>query len=189
MLAKMRWMVAGCLMAALLAVACGEDEKDLIVPTKVVRGTVGGCQIEQLNEGVRAAVMGQKDDRSLVEIASAAVDPHAPNFTITLSSPPPAEVKWVEEEDGTRHTEALVYTYIDKDSNEKYEEKYDGAVIGVATTRIQFFEANYEPLGALYGYNILLTDGGGYTQEFNQSVFVTAGGCTDDEEPTDGDAP
>ncbi len=173
-----RTMVMLLAILALLA-GCGDDGDDEIT-ARLLSGNVGGCHIENATQNIRVGAMGFTGDEQLIELSSAAVDPFEASYTLTFDSFPPETLSWVVEGDGvTRRTEILVYAYLDGDESQTYTPEGDPDLLGAAGIRLHFFDQDYEPAGALFGYNILDTATGGYSQAFEtvseQLTFVTTG--------------
>ncbi len=184
-----RWVAMLAVMGMMLGlcVACGgddDDENPLIA--RSFNGRIGGCQVTGNAENLRVGAMASTADNELREIASTAIDTSSPNFFLTLETLPASDVKWDLLGDGvTQRTEVLVYSYLDKDGNETYNEEADGNVNGASSTRFFFYDQDYAAHSAMYGYNVLM-GAGSYSQSFTSlDVFLSAGGC--DDTTTDGD--
>lgn len=165
-----------------LTVACGsEAEPELL--TAVVRGTIGGCQIEDNAENLRVGLMGQTVDKDLIELSSVAIDTAmaAPvTWQVLLEEEPPEKVAWAMEGDGvTQRAELLALAYLDLNGDGEYDYEDDGNVIGGTDTgKVYFFDGDVPEVGAVFGYNLSAGDGG-YNQAFNStSLYIAAsGGC------------
>ena len=174
-----------CVCGLFVLSACGGGDDKEIVPVTIA-GQVGGCHIENGTTNIRVGVMGLTESGDFVELASSAVATETQSYSVTLSAEPPLSLSWVSLEGGSiKRTELMIYSYLDADADGAFGDA-DGDPLGAATLRIHFFTDDYDKLRAVYGFNVLDTSSGLYTQSFDtlstQAVYVSTGTVCAEEE-------
>ena len=168
--------IVTCVILSLLVFAgCGSDSGKSFEPV-AVKGSIGGCHVEQGTSDLRVGIMAQDASGNLIEMISEGVMKGQTSWTMLLVHEPPANANWIIEGDGhTSRSTLQVFAYIDLDGTETYSPD-DGDPVGVSSTKIFYFDGDYPDQSAVLGYNI--TGDGGYSQDFTLTSFdVPATGC------------
>jgi|GEM_PF-5094696 len=148
--------------------ACGSDSEKGFEPV-ALKGSIGGCHIEQGTKDLRVGIMAQDADNNLIEMVSDGIMQNQTDWVLLLVHEPPETANWIVEGDGqTMRTTLQIFSYIDVDGTETYSPD-DGEPTGVSPTKIFYFDNDYPDQSAKLGYNI--TGSGGYSQDFAGTGF------------------
>ncbi len=147
-------------------VGCGSENDEGIKPV-AIKGVLGGSFVQDGTQDLRVGVMASTEGGELLELASYGMHRGETTWKMILIDSPPAEAKWTSEGSVSRVT-LQVFSYIDVDGTETYTDD-DGTPKGVSSTKIFFFDSDYEAQGAQMGFN--LQGEGGYSQDFVGTQF------------------